>query len=78
VVVHDLNLVSAIQFPDKTDSPLVIDANAVLAFAIRSQRLELVARWDAQAGEFRGGMKLKRLARVATHSKRRKRGTARV
>jgi hypothetical protein len=34
----------------------------VLALAVSFQRLELVAGRDAQAGEFRGGVKLKQLA----------------
>jgi len=51
----------SIGLPDKADSPLVVDANAVLAFAVGLHRLQLVTRLDAQAGEFRGGMDLKRL-----------------
>jgi len=50
VVVHDLDAVRSIGLPDKADSPPVVDANAVLALAVGLQRLELVARWDAQAG----------------------------
>jgi hypothetical protein len=58
VVVHDLDAVRSIRLPYKADSPLVFDANAVLALAVGFQCLQLVTRWDAQAGEFRGGVDL--------------------
>jgi hypothetical protein len=44
--------------PLKTYPPLVVDADAVLALAVGFQCLQLVTRWDAQAGEFRGGVDL--------------------
>ena len=62
MVVHDLDAVSSVGLPDKTDPPLVVDADAVLAVAVGFQCLQLVARWDAQAAEFRGGMDLNPLA----------------
>ena len=61
-VVHDLDPVHTIRLPDKTDSPLVIDANAVLALAVRIQSFKLVARRDAQTCAFGGGTDLKQLA----------------
>ena len=36
VVVHDFDLIGAIGVPDKADTPLVIDADAVLSFAMSS------------------------------------------
>jgi hypothetical protein len=49
VVIHDLGIVSPFVMPGKTDSPLVIDTDAVLTFAIALQCLELVAGGDPQA-----------------------------
>ena len=45
--------------PDKADSPLVVDANALLGLTVGLQRLQLVARRDAQAGQLGGGVDLK-------------------
>jgi hypothetical protein len=44
------------------DPPRVVDAEAVLAFAVGFQCLQWVTRRDAQADEFRGGVDLKQLA----------------
>jgi hypothetical protein len=52
----------SIVFPHETDSPLVIDADAVLPSTVAFQRLKLVAWRDFQAGQFGGGMKLQELA----------------
>jgi len=54
--------VRSIRLPDKADSPLVIDANAVLTLAVGFQCFQLVAGRDAQAGEFGGGVDLKQFA----------------
>jgi hypothetical protein len=52
----------AIIFPHETDSPLVIDADAVLPSTAAFQRLKLVAGGDFQACQFGGGMHLQELA----------------
>jgi hypothetical protein len=54
--------VRPVGLPDKADSPLVVDANAVLALAVGLQCLQLIARRHTQAAEFRGGVDLKQLA----------------
>jgi hypothetical protein len=51
VVIHDFNLMCAILSPNKADAPLVIDADAVLPFAVALQRLKLVARGNPQASK---------------------------
>jgi hypothetical protein len=43
VVIDDFNFVNLALAPHKADSPLVIDANAVLASTIPLQRLQAVA-----------------------------------
>lgn len=42
MVVHDLNVVGISRSPSETDSPLSVDANAVLASSIPLQPFELV------------------------------------
>jgi hypothetical protein len=37
-IVHDLNVVRAILAPDKTESPLVVDPNAVRPLSVAAQR----------------------------------------
>jgi len=46
----------------KSSSRISPDTHTVLALAVGFQCLPLVARRDAPAGEFRGGMNLKQLA----------------
>jgi hypothetical protein len=61
VVVHYFDLVSAVVVPNKTDSPLVIDANAVLSFSIALQGFQVIAGWHSQADQFSDGMQLQQL-----------------
>ena len=49
VVVHDFDLVGAVGVPHKADAPLVIDADAVLPFAVALQGFKLVVWRDSQA-----------------------------
>ena len=62
MIVHDFDAVRAIHFPHEANTPLVIDANAVLALAIAFQRLELITWRNAQTGEFGCCMQLQQLA----------------
>jgi hypothetical protein len=43
MIVHDLHVVSVPIFPHKTNAPLIIDADAVLPFAVSLQRVKPVA-----------------------------------
>ena len=63
MIVHDFNIVNAIGFPDKTQPPLIVDANAVLAFAITSQRFKTIARRHALARKRCRAIQLLQLAR---------------
>jgi hypothetical protein len=48
MVVDNFNIMGMTVFPDKTDPPLAVDPNAVLAFAVSRKCLEPIARWNAQ------------------------------
>lgn len=43
MVIHDFNIIGIAVFPSKTNTPLPIDADAVLAGAVAVQRLKPVA-----------------------------------
>jgi hypothetical protein len=62
VVVHYFDLVSAVVVPNKTDSPLIIDANAVLSFSIALQGFQVIPRWHFQTDQFSDRMQLQQLA----------------
>ena len=51
--VNNLNIFRAVPAPAKTNSPLVVDANAVLAFPIALQRFKPICRWRQQVPQFR-------------------------
>ena len=48
MVIDDLNLVGIPITPDETNSPLVIDADAVLPSPVAVQGFQPVSRWHAQ------------------------------
>jgi hypothetical protein len=48
VVVSDFNIKGVSLFPSETDSPLIVDADTVLARTITLQRFQTVAWWDPQ------------------------------
>jgi len=48
VVTHYLDVFRTCRRPAEADTPLIIDANAVLAGSIAFQRFQSVARWDPQ------------------------------
>jgi hypothetical protein len=56
VVVDDFDIGGSFLSPDKTDAPLVIDPDGVLASMVARQRFEPVGRWRAQIVETARGM----------------------
>jgi hypothetical protein len=48
VIVHNLDIVSIAIAPDKTDSPMVIDADAMLALAMTRELFKAIAGRNAQ------------------------------
>jgi hypothetical protein len=51
VVVDDLNVARVARAPDETDSPLPVDANAVLTSPFTLEFLQAIGGWDSQVIE---------------------------
>ena len=51
VIIDDLDLVSVAITPYKTDPPLIVDSNAVLALAIAGEFLEPISRRYPEPGD---------------------------
>ena len=62
MIVHDLDLMGAVALPHKAHSPLVVDADAVLAFSVIFQCFQMVARRDSQTLQHGRSVKLQQLA----------------
>jgi hypothetical protein len=62
VIVHYLNVSRTNISPNKADSPLIIDANAVLTFTVALQGFKTIAWWCAQKRQRLGGVQLRKLA----------------
>ena len=48
MVIHDFHFIGVTIGPDKTDTPLIVYPDAVLALAFTFQGFETVGRWNAQ------------------------------
>ena len=48
VIINNFNVKRIFALPPETNAPLVIDPNAMLAFAIHFQRFQMIARWNSQ------------------------------
>jgi hypothetical protein len=57
MVVYDFDFVDVRLAPDKTDSELVVDADAVLALAIAFERFQTIAWRDSQLVKLNNAMK---------------------
>jgi hypothetical protein len=62
VVINNFNIAGIAACPDKANAPLVIDANAVLAFSVTLQSLKPVVWRYAQIIQPRGPVKHLQLA----------------
>lgn len=58
MVIHDLNVVGISVAPDKTDAPLIVDADAVLSLSVSVKSFETIARRGCQVAQFRGNIQL--------------------
>jgi hypothetical protein len=56
MVIDDLDVPWAIVSPAEADSPLVVNANAVLSAPVTTKFLEPVARWHAQVVQILGAI----------------------
>jgi hypothetical protein len=63
MVVHDLDVLSTAIRPAKTNAPLVIDPNRMLAAPVPGQRLETIAWWTGEIAEFHCRLELTKLAK---------------
>jgi hypothetical protein len=66
VVIDDCDLMGSVGFPAETDTPLVVDADGILAFAIPFESFQAVARRDGEVLEFGDGMDLCKFAQCDT------------
>ena len=62
VIIHDFYIVGIATTPDKADTPLVVDANAMLPFPIASQYFQMIAGRRLQIAEFGGNIQLAQLS----------------
>lgn len=62
MVIHNFHVVGISVVPAKTNAPLVVDSDAVLASAIAFQRFEPISRRRQQLSNFCGCMKNEQLS----------------
>jgi hypothetical protein len=58
MVVNDFDLQRITRVPTKTESPLLVYANAVLTSSVALERLQLITRWYPQVTERRRGVEV--------------------
>ena len=63
MIVHDLDVGGSLSCPDKAQSPLIIDAYAVLALPVVFERFETVPWWYLQVFENCGPVELRKLSK---------------
>ena len=58
VVIHNFNVVNTVGSPDKTNPPLVVDADAMFTFSVANQRFQTIPRWNPQSIQRRSRIQL--------------------
>jgi hypothetical protein len=71
MVVNDFDIMRAVSFPAEADTPLIVDTNGVLAFAVAFESFQSIAGRNAQVNQFRDGVKLGELAQGSALNVRR-------
>jgi hypothetical protein len=66
MIVDDLDIETMAIAPNKTDAPLIVDANRMLTFAIAAQRFQLVSGRRCQNAQFGCGVQMKQLSQSDT------------
>lgn len=61
MVVHDLNVVGIPVAPNKADTPLIVDPNAVLSLSVSVERFQPIARRRCQVPQISGNIQLAQL-----------------
>ncbi|KRC17442.1 hypothetical protein ASE31_29915 [Acidovorax sp. Root217] len=62
MVIDDLDVLWSFWGPHEADSPLIVDADAVLALAVANQSFKSVARRNPQVEQLSGGVEHAQLA----------------
>jgi hypothetical protein len=62
VIIHNLNIERVAILPNKTDSPLIVNPNAVLPFPVPMQGFQAVSRWRSQISQFIRAIQLPQLS----------------
>ena len=62
MVIGDFYIISVTVSPDKADSVLIVDANAVLAFPVSRQRFEMIAWEDCKVAQLTRAVQLHQLS----------------
>jgi len=62
MIVHDLNFVSVTLPPHEAETPLVVNADAILPLPVAMQRFQAIARRSCQVAQFGGTVQLPELS----------------
>ena len=62
MIISDFYVVGSIGLPDKADPPLIVDADAVLAFPVSRERFKAIAWGHPQILNILGGVQHAQLA----------------
>jgi hypothetical protein len=54
VVVCDFDIIGVSILPEKANTPLIIDPNAVLSGSVASKLFQMVCRWNSEVIEYFG------------------------
>ena len=58
MVIDNLHIVGIPVSPDKTDAPLIVDANTVLPFSVAFKRFQVISRGRGKVTKLRGHIQL--------------------
>lgn len=62
MIINDFYFVGTVCFPAEADTPLIVDTNGMLAFAVAFEHFQTVAWRNAELNQFRYSMQLGKLA----------------
>jgi hypothetical protein len=63
MIIYDFHVVWAIRCPAEANTPLVVDANRVLAFAVAAERFEMISGRHGELSKGSDGVKLRQLSK---------------
>lgn len=62
MVIDDFDFVRPVCIPPEADTPLIVNTNGMLAFAVPFESFETIAGWDSEMLEFGNGVDLSQFA----------------